>query len=90
MSMAGGVVYLLCLLTSVGCTVLLVGAYRRSRAKLLLWSAVAFGFLALNNGLLVADQMLTSAEFSLIWARQLTAFGAVAVLIYGFIWEVDR
>lgn len=90
MSFTGpGLVFLLCLLTSVACAWLLARAYGRSRTKLLLWSAVAFVFLAMNNALLVIDVLLTSKEFSLIWARQLTSLGAVAVLIYGFIWEVE-
>jgi len=90
MSFTGpGLVYLLCLLTSVVCVWLLARAYLRSRTKLLLWSAVAFGFLAANNALLVVDVLLTSQAFSLIWARQLTSLGAVGVLIYGFIWEVE-
>ena len=44
---------------------------------------------AANNALLVVDVLLTSQAFSLIWARQLTSLGAVGVLIYGFIWEVE-
>lgn len=84
-----GLVYLLCLLTCVGCTVLLIGAWRRSRAKLLLWSAVAFTLLAVNNALLVVDMLFTSAEYSLLWARQLAGLGAVCVLIYAFVWEVE-
>jgi hypothetical protein len=82
-------VYLLCLVTSVVCAVLLIRAWQRSRSKLLLWSAISFALLAVNNALLVADVMLIR-DVSLLWARQLTAFGAVCVLIYGFIWEVDR
>ena len=49
------VVYLLCALTSLGCALLLLAAYRRERARLLLWSCVCFGWLALNNALLVVD-----------------------------------
>ena len=37
------VVYLLCALTSLGCALLLLAAYRRERARLLLWSCVCFG-----------------------------------------------
>lgn len=84
-----GLVFLLCLLTSIACAWLLARAYGRSRTKLLLWSSIAFVLLAMNNALLVIDVLLTSREFSLIWARQLTSLGAVAVLIYGFIWEVE-
>jgi len=90
MSITGpGLVYLLCLLTSIACAWLLARAYSRSRTRLLLWSAVAFALLAVNNALLVVDVMLTTPEFSLIWARQLASLGAIGVLIYGFIWEVE-
>ena len=90
MSITGpSLVYLLCLLTSVVCAWLLASAYGRSRTKLLLWSAIAFALLAVNNALLVVDVVLTSPEVSLIWARQLVSLGAIGVLIYGFIWEVE-
>ena len=82
-------VYVLCLLTSLVCAWLLIRAYVRSRTKLLLWSALAFSFLALNNVLLVVDTMLTSEDYSLLWARQLAALAALGVLLYGFIWEVE-
>jgi len=83
------VVYLLCLLTSVGCAVLLQRAWRRTRNRLLLWSATAFALLALNNLLLVTDMVLLP-DVPLQWARHVTALGAVAVLLYGFIWEVEE
>ena len=82
------VVYLLCLLTSVGCAVLLQRAWRRSRAPLLLWSAAAFALLALNNLFVVADLLLVP-QVNLIAFRHASALGAVAVLLYGFIWEAD-
>ena len=81
-------VYLLCLLTSVGCAFLLQRAWRRTRTRLLLWSAAAFGLLALNNLFVVADMLLVH-NVSLIALRHASALAAVAVLLYGFIWEVD-
>ena len=82
------VVYLLCLLTSAACAGLLLRAWRRSRAPLLLWSGFSFGLLAVNNLFVVAD-MLVLPGVDLGWARQLTSLSAAAVLIYGFIWEVE-
>ena len=74
---------------AVACALLLVRSYRRTRTKLLLWSALAFVLLALNNFIVVLDMvLLPHIDFTL--ARQAAALGAVAVLIYGFIWEVDR
>ena len=89
MNIAGpGLVYVLCLVTSVVCAGLLVRAYRSSRTKLLLWSAFAFLLLAVNNIFLVMD-VLVIHDFSLLWARHLSSLAAVGVLIYGFIWEVE-
>ena len=82
------VVYLLCLLTSVGCAVLLQRAWRRTRAPLLLWSAAAFALLALNNLFVVLDLFLLP-DVNLLPMRHATALAAVGVLLYGFIWEVD-
>lgn len=84
-----GAVYGLCLLTSALCAALLVRSWLRSRQPLLLWSAVCFSLLAINNLLVVLD-MVVLAEANLSLARQLTSLAAVGVLIYGFIWEVDR
>jgi hypothetical protein len=82
-------VYLLCLITSLVCAALLARAWLRSRSKLLLWTALSFGFLALNNLFLVAD-MVVFAAVDLRWARHLSSLTALGVLLYGFIWEVER
>jgi len=82
-------VYLLCLLTSTACAGLLLRAYFRERSRLLLWTAVSFVFLALNNLALVADMVIFPSVDLWIW-RQLAAAAALGVLLYGFIWEVER
>ncbi len=82
-------VYGLCLLTSVICATLLVRSWRRSRQPLLLWSGCCFVLLAANNLLVVLD-MLVLRDINLGPARTATALLAVGVLLYGFIWEVDR
>lgn len=87
--MGAAAVYGLCLLTSAVCAGLLVRSYFRSRQPLLMWSAACFVLLALNNLLVVLD-MVVLPEVYLMPARQATALAAVAVLIYGFVWEVDR
>lgn len=84
-----GAVYGLCLLTSALCAALLVRSYGRSRQPLLLWSAACFSLLAINNLLVVLDMVVLSTV-DLSWPRHLTSLAAVGVLIYGFIWEVDR
>lgn len=79
-------VYVLCLITSATCAVLLVRNWRRTRAPLLMWTAACFVLLALNNLFLVAD-MIVFENVDLRIARHLTALAAVGVLIYGFIRE---
>jgi hypothetical protein len=81
------IVYLLCLITSVGCALALTVAWRRTRAPLLLWSALCFGFLALNNLLLFLD-MVVVLQGDLYVARQAAGLAAICVLLYGFIWKV--
>jgi hypothetical protein len=83
------IVYLLCFLTSSGCAILLARAHRRSRARLLLWSAAAFVLLALNNLTLVLD-LVVFQDVDLRLVRHSFALGAVAVLLFGFIWDLDE
>lgn len=81
-------VFLLCALTSLACVVLLLRAHRKSRSRLLLWSALCFVGLAMNNGLLVVDRiMLPDVDLSL-W-RQVPALIGIAVLLYGLVWDAD-
>jgi hypothetical protein len=82
------VVYVLCMATSVTCAVLLARTYARTRSRLLLWTALSFGLLAVNNLLLVLD-MLVLTNVDLQPLRALTFLAALLVLLYGFIWEVD-
>jgi len=80
-------IYILCALTSIACAVLLLRGYARSRARLLLWSGWCFVFLALNNVLLYVDvEILPSKDLSLV--RSLSIVIALALLLYGLIWEV--
>ena len=81
-------VYSLCLLTSVVCAGLLLRTWRASRAPLLLFTAGCFGFLALNNLLVVVDMILLPDRDLTLW-RQLSSLAAIGVLLYGFIWEVE-
>jgi len=81
-------VYVLCLLTSFAAMLLLLRSYLQNRTRLLLWSALCFIALAVNNLLLLMDVLLLP-DIDLLPLRQLSSMAAVAVLLYGFIWEVD-
>jgi hypothetical protein len=81
-------VYLLCLATSLVCAALLARAWRRARSKLLLWTALSYALLALNN-LLVGADLVVLPNLDRWWARQLSGLAALGVLLYGFIWEAE-
>jgi hypothetical protein len=80
-------IYVLCALTSLACAVLLIRGYLRSRVRLLLWSGWCFAFLFLNNVLLYIDvEVLPSHDLSML--RAIPVVIALALLLYGLIWEV--
>ena len=82
-------VYLLCFLTSAACSLLLARNYRRTGARLLLWSALCFVFLAANNLVVIFDLLLIrEVDFRLV--RHLLSLAALGVLLFGFIWDLDE
>lgn len=83
------IVYLLCFLTSTACASLLGASYRRSGTQLLLWSAICFVFLALNNLALVLD-LVVWPDVDLRLLRLILSLAAVMSLIWGFVWEVGE
>jgi len=80
------VIYTLCALTSLACAVLLLRSYARSRHKLLFWSGLCFAGLTLNNIVLVLDRFVF-LETDLTTARLAIATVALALLVYGLVWE---
>jgi hypothetical protein len=83
------IVYLLCLATSLVCMLLLWRGYQRSRTSLLLWSALCFVGLSLNNLLLFLDVVIFPVEVDLLPYRIATLLGGVMLLLYGFVWETN-
>ena len=82
------VLYLLAVLTCLACTVLLFRGYARSGLRLLLWSALCFVFLTLNNLLLFFD-LIVFSELDLRPWRLATALAGLLFLLYGFLFESD-
>lgn len=82
-------VYLLCFATSAACAILLARSYFLSRARLLLWSSVCFLFLAANNMVVVVDMLLVP-QMSFRLLRLVLALCAVSVLLFGFVWDLER
>lgn len=88
-TLAPAIVYILCFVTSTACAWLLGRTWRRSRAPLLLWSALCFVLLSANNLFLILD-LLVIREIDFRLVRSLLALGAVGVLLFGFIWNVEE
>ncbi len=88
--MTANIVYSLCAVTCLVCSVLLARGYVRNRVRLLLWSTLCFTTLTINNILLVIDRVLFSDEVDLYNLRLVTAAVAGALLVYGLIWDVER
>ena len=82
-------VYLLCALTSIVCATLLSRAYRANRARLLFWSSICFIGLALNNVLLFVDLILVP-QMDLRQLRDGVALIAMAIMLFGLIWDQER
>ena len=83
-----GAVYLLCFLTSSACAVLLARSWSRTRARLLLWSALCFLFLAFNNLAVIVDLLvLPDRNFSIL--RVALSLSAVSLFLFGLIWGAD-
>jgi hypothetical protein len=82
----GPIVYILSVLVGGACAFLLLRGYVRSRKKLLLWSGLCFGGLALSS-LLVFVDLVVLPDIDLFHYRLLTTTVALVLLIYGLIWE---
>ena len=81
-------VYSLCFATSALCAFLLGRSFRRTRSRLLFWSASCFVLLAVVNFVVVLD-MLVYPEIDFRPLRLWLSLLAVAVLLFGFIWDED-
>jgi hypothetical protein len=83
-----GLIYALCSLTALLCAWLLLQAYKRSRYKLLLWGGLCFVGLTINNFLIIVDKFLVPYVDLFTW-RLVVAFVAMAVMLYGIIWDSE-
>lgn len=81
-------VFLVCALTSLVCTALLLRGWWVSRARLLLWASLGFAGLTVNNILLVVDRLVVP-EGDLSVVRAVTSLVGVATLLFGCLWDVE-
>ena len=82
-------VYVLCFAASSACAFLLARNYARTGARLLLWSALCFVLLAGNNLVVIID-LLVLRDVNLGVARLVLSAAAVAVLLFGFVWDLEE
>ena len=80
--------YVVAVLSSGACAVLLFRGYLRRRLRLLMWSAICFMGLTINNIALFVD-LVVFPEIDLRLARLIPALIGMALLLYGFIWDAD-
>ena len=82
------IVYALCAMTSATCAWLLLRMYRRSRSRLLVWSALSFTAWAICNVLVFADFVVVP-DVDLSILRSATALIATLLLVFGLIWDPE-
>ena len=79
-------IYLLCAATSLLVATMLMRQYLKTRTRLVLWSVISFAGLAVNSVLVYVDLvMYTGVDLSMY--RSAAGAFAMAVMLYGLIWE---
>jgi len=79
-------VYVLCAVTSIACAALLFRSYRGSGMRLILWTALCFVLLGIQNVMLFIDLVIVP-DLRLSLLRNLVGLAGVGVLLYGLIKE---
>ena len=82
-------VYLLCFATSAACAFLLARSSLSARSRMLFWSALCFALLATVNLAVIFDLVIYPDDIDLRPLRLWLTVLAVAVLLFGFIWDED-
>lgn len=78
--------YILTILTTLLCSVLLLRAWIRVRNGLLLWSGLCFAGLTIDNILVLGDMLLFPSKDLYTW-RLASAALSISLLLFGLIWE---
>lgn len=81
-------IYVTCALASSTCAVLLWKGYRSTESRLLFWSGLHFGLLAVANLLLAVDLILLPDSIDLALIRNLTTLFAIVVFLFGILTEL--
>jgi len=80
--------YVLTVISSLACTILLFRGYARRRIRLLMWSAFCFAGLTINNVALFVD-LVIFPDTDLRLLRLVPALIGMTFLLYGFIYDSD-
>jgi hypothetical protein len=86
--MAAAASYILGMLVTFLCGILLARGYRQSHQRLLLWSSICFLGLALHSALIFTDLVLLPSTDLHLMRRGVVAVSMI-VLIYGLIWDSE-
>ncbi len=81
-------IYTLCFLTSSACAFLLARSFARTGMRLLLWSALCFLFLGLNNLAVIFD-LLIVPQFDFQLIRVALSLIGISLLLFGLVWEAE-
>jgi hypothetical protein len=81
-------VYVVGILVTALCALLLLQAYGRVGQKLLLWSGLCFVGLTISNVLLFIDLVVWLDASLYSWRLSSSAL-AMLLLLYGLVWESD-
>jgi hypothetical protein len=81
-----GLVYILCAATCLLCAVLLLRGYAKQHVRLLLWSGLCFLGLMGENVVHYID-VVSGPDLDLSIWRKLPGLAALAVLLFGLIWD---
>ena len=81
-------IYSLCFLTSSACAFLLARSFARTGMRLLLWSALCFLFLGLNNLAVILDLLIVPGMDFQLMRVGLSLIG-ISLLLYGLVTEAE-
>jgi hypothetical protein len=81
-------IYLLCFATSAACSGLLARGYLANRTRLLFWSALCFGFLAVNSAAVIVDILILPGT-DLSAMRHFASLAAVSLLLVGLVMDSE-
>jgi hypothetical protein len=83
------IVYIMCAVMSIACTLMLMRGYRMSKSHLLLWSSFCFAGLAFSNLVLFVDMVILPQVNigGMFWRNFLSAISG-SLLLFGLIWEL--